>query len=71
MKTKKSLTLMEEAIDVLKQFCQPDPSPSFQSETFNDSPHTLALFVETRLRSLPSESRKKCENEILKLLTMF
>lgn len=70
-KTKKSFTLMEEAVDALKQFCQSEPAPSPPSEMLNDSAHTLALFVESRLRSLSPENRKKCEDEILKLLTRF
>lgn len=72
-KSKKSEILMEEAIDVMKQFCQPDPppAPSSDSKTYNDSAHTMALFVESRLRSLSPCSRKDCEDEILKLLTKF
>lgn len=69
-KMKKSSTLMEEAVDALKQFCQPDPTPPF-FEMLHDSAHTLASFVESRLRSLSPESRKKCKDEILKLLTKF
>lgn len=68
-KMKKSSTLMEEAVDALKQFCQLDPAPP--SETLSDSAHTLALFVESRLRSLSPEDQKQCEDEILKLLTRF
>lgn len=73
-KQKTSSTLMTEAIEVLKQFCTSDPSssiPSSQSETVSDTAHTLALFVETRLRSLPFESRKECENEIMKVLSKY
>lgn len=68
---KKSSTLLEEAVGVFKQFCQSDSTPSPSFETLHDSAHTLASFVESRLRSLSPESRKKCEDEILKLLTKF
>jgi len=78
IKMKKPSILMEEAVDVLKQFCTSDPtsstsssSASFQSEIVTDTAHTLALFVESRLCSLSLEKRKECENEIMKVLTNY
>ncbi|XP_071639677.1 uncharacterized protein [Temnothorax longispinosus] len=71
LKTKKQSSIMEEAVGALKQMAQPDPVLSLPQPEINDSAHTLALFLETRLRSLPPENRKKCEDEILKLLTQF
>lgn len=73
VKSKKPSTLMEEAVDALKQFCSSDiPSiPSSETEKPSDTASSLAQFVETRLRSLPSEIRKECENDILKVLTKY